>query len=91
MPVLIKSTYEARVTWLGHVPGRHDSLRAEAVERLALGFAGDAGARHEGTERASCSRVTNLYPRGTTIRNVRPPTRSLSASRWRERSTRRFV
>ena len=71
MPVLIKSTYEARVTWLGHVPGGQESLRAQAVERLTLGFAGDAGARHEGTERASCSRVTNLYPRGTTIRNVR--------------------
>lgn len=72
MPIMIETEYSGEVTWLGHVPGVRDSLRAEAVDRLDLGFAGDAGARHEGLNRPSCSRVTNLYPkRGTEIRNVR--------------------
>lgn len=72
MPIMIETEYSGEVTWLGHVPAAHDSLRAEAVDRLDLGFAGDAGARHEGLNRPSCSRVTNLYPkRGTEIRNVR--------------------
>ena len=71
MPTLIESAYSGEVGWLGHVPGARDSLRAEAVDRLELGYAGDAGARHEGTERASCVRVRNLYPQGTEIRNVR--------------------
>ena len=71
MPTLIESAYSGEVVWLGHVPGARDSLRAEAVDRLELGYAGDAGARHEGTERASCVRVRNLYPQGTEIRNVR--------------------
>ncbi|OWU76241.1 sulfurase [Phaeobacter sp. 22II1-1F12B] len=71
MPVLIESEYRAEVVWLGHVPGDRESLRAEAVDRLDLSFAGDAGARHEGVNRASCTRVKNLYPVGTEIRNVR--------------------
>ena len=71
MPLLIESEYRAGVGWLGHVPGDRESLRAEAVDRLDLGFAGDAGARHEGVNRASCTRVKNLYPVGTEIRNVR--------------------
>lgn len=71
MPTLIETGFLAEVVWLGHVPGARNSLRAEPVERLDLGFDGDAGARHHGTERPSCSRVRNLYPRGTTIRNTR--------------------
>ena len=71
MPTLVESKHSGQVVWLGHVPGERDSLRAEAVDRLQLGFAGDPSARHEGTERPSCVRVKNLYPQGTTIRNVR--------------------
>lgn len=71
MSVYRKTQYLAEVTWLGHVPASKDSLRAEAVETLDLGFAGDRGARHEGENRPSCSRVTMLYPKGTEIRNVR--------------------
>ncbi|GHF42772.1 MOSC domain-containing protein [Seohaeicola zhoushanensis] len=71
MPTLIETEYTGEVTWLGHVPASRDSLRAEAVDRLDLTWAGDTGARHEGTERPSCVRVKNLYARGTKIRNVR--------------------
>lgn len=70
MPVLRETEYKAQVVWLGHVPAGQ-SLRADPVEQLELGFAGDKGARHEGVSRPSCVRVINLYPQGTEIRNVR--------------------
>lgn len=70
MPVLKESGYGGEIVWLGHVVAG-GSLRAEAVDHLNLGFAGDPGSRHEGTNRASCVRVRNLYPEGTEIRNVR--------------------
>jgi len=71
MPTMIASDFTAEVTWLGHVPKSKDSLRAHAVDRLDLGFGGDKGARHEGVNRPSCSRVSHIYPKGTEIRNVR--------------------
>ncbi len=70
MPVLRETNFTAEVVWLGHVPAG-DSIRAQAVGSLQLDFSGDAGARHEGVNRASCVRVKNLYPQGTEIRNVR--------------------
>lgn len=70
MPVLEKTEFEGEIVWLGHVPAG-GSLRARKVERLQLGFDGVAGGRHQGALRPSCSRVTNLYERGTEIRNVR--------------------
>ncbi|TMV07697.1 MOSC domain-containing protein [Ruegeria sediminis] len=70
MSGLRRTELEGQVIWLGHVAAG-GSLRAAPVDRLDLGFSGDRGARHEGINRPSCSRVTNLYPRGTEIRNVR--------------------
>lgn len=70
MPVLIDSGYVGEIVWLGHVPAG-GSLRARPVQRLDLGFDGIAEGRHTGALRPSCSRVTNLYPKGTEIRNVR--------------------
>ena len=70
MPVLRETEFTGEVVWLGHVPAGQ-SIRANAVDSLTLGFAGELGARHEGENRASCVRVRNLYPQGTEIRNVR--------------------
>ena len=70
MPTMKDSGAVGEVVWLGHVPAG-GTLRAAPVQSLTLGFAGVAGGRHAGENRASCSRVTNLYPRGTEIRNVR--------------------
>lgn len=70
MPTMKDSGAVGEVVWLGHVPAGK-SLRAGAVGQLELGFGGVVGGRHEGENRPSCSRVTNLYPRNTTIRNVR--------------------
>lgn len=70
MPVLKETLYSGDVVWLGNVPSG-GSLKAQPAERLSLGFAGVPGERHEGTNRASCVRVRNLYREGTEIRNVR--------------------
>ncbi len=70
MATLQQTEYQGEVTWLGHIPAG-GSLRAHPVDRLELGFNGIAGGRHEGENRPSCSRVLDLYPRGTEIRNSR--------------------
>lgn len=70
MPTLTKSDLTAEVTWLGHVPAG-GTLRGHGVDALDLGFGGIAGGRHEGETRPACSRVSELYPRGTEIANVR--------------------
>ncbi|NOD62591.1 MULTISPECIES: MOSC domain-containing protein [unclassified Ruegeria] len=70
MPFLRETEYAAEVVWLGYVPAGQ-SLRAEAVQALDLGFDGVKGERHAGVNRASCVRVKNLYSQGTEIRNVR--------------------
>lgn len=70
MKAVEQTEYEGEVVWLGHVPAG-GSLRSHAVERLELGFNGISGGRHDGEYRPSCSRVQNLYPRDTEIRNVR--------------------
>jgi hypothetical protein len=71
MPALKPIDVFATVTWLGTVPGEHDSIRAQARDRLDLGWEGIAGERHVGVNRASCVRVKTQYPPETEIRNVR--------------------
>jgi hypothetical protein len=72
MPTLIPTDRFAEILWLGFVdsPDRTE-LKSRPVERLDLTFAGVAGAVHAGETRPSDSRVIDLYPRGTPIRNVR--------------------
>ncbi len=72
MPALKPTDYMATVTWLGVVTDdQRSELLAEPRESLDLTFDGIAGSVHGGATRASCSRVTSQYPRGTQIRNER--------------------
>ena len=71
MPALRQTRIMATITWLGRVPDRAASLRAEALAEVFASFAGVAGEDHAGLTRPACSRVTALYPRDTEIRNVR--------------------
>lgn len=71
MPALKPTAFTARIVWLGRVPDRGRQLESEAVESLRATFAGPEGEDHGGLTRASCSRVTSLYPKGTDIRNTR--------------------
>ena len=72
MPALVKTQHVGRIVWLGRVPHRDAAeIVGEPLEAMALGFDGFSGEVHAGLTRASCSRVTTQYPRGTEIRNVR--------------------
>lgn len=63
--------FAPRVTFLGRVQTAAGLRHAEPAPALDLTFAGVAGELHEGRTRASCVRVKNMYPEGTTIANVR--------------------
>lgn len=71
MPVFKETEFVAEVVWLGHVSAARDSIRAAAVEALDLTYEGIVGGRHAGALRPSCSRVMNVHPRYTEIRNTR--------------------
>lgn len=71
MPVFQLHPATATITWLGITPDRSATLRSEALGSAELTFAGLAGEDRGTLTRPSCGRVTNLYPRGTEIRNTR--------------------
>jgi hypothetical protein len=73
MPALIPTDHTARVVWLGYQPVPVEKLviTAKPLTEMPLSFAGFEGEVHAGETRPSCSRVTNQYPKNTTIRNVR--------------------
>lgn len=70
MPALIATAHVGRIAWLGLVRDRK-ALVSEPVASLIASFAGPEGDVHSGMTRASCSRVTQQYKRGTRIRNTR--------------------
>ena len=71
MPALMKTEFTGRIVWLGVVEDRAEALRSMPVEQVAAKFEGIEGEDHGGLTRASCSRVTSQYPKGTPIRNTR--------------------
>ncbi len=71
MPALIATDYEGVITWLGVVRADLGVLPSAPEAEVFASFAGVAGELHGGVTRASCSRVTGQYKRGTEIRNVR--------------------
>ncbi|MDW3222600.1 MAG: MOSC domain-containing protein [Paracoccaceae bacterium] len=71
MPALLPTRFSGSLKWLGRVVDSEDTLRAEALERADLSFAGIEGECHGGMTRPSCVRTKAQYPNGTEIRNVR--------------------
>lgn len=71
MPALKPTDFKAVIKWIGRVEDREAGLRSVPLERAMLTFAGLEGEAHGGITRASCSRVTTQYERGTEIANVR--------------------
>ncbi len=71
MPALVRSDHSGTISWLGRVPDRDASLRAETLDRVQAAMDGFEGEAHGGATRPSCSRFTMLHPRGTEIRNSR--------------------
>jgi len=68
MSVLKPTDHYGEITWLGRVRA---GLASQAETALHAAFDGVEGETHAGLTRASCSRVTKQYPKGTTIRNTR--------------------
>jgi len=71
MPALKKTDIVGQVVWLGLVADRGAALASQPVDEIVAQFVGPLGEAHGGVTRASCSRVTEQYPRGTEIRNTR--------------------
>ncbi|MGX9355287.1 MOSC domain-containing protein [Roseobacteraceae bacterium S113] len=71
MPALKPTDYYGTVTWLGRVPDRDASLRAQPLQTAMLDFEGIIGETHGGLTRPACVRVKSQHPRNTEIRNVR--------------------
>lgn len=71
MAALTPTGHVGTVVWLGRVADRRGTLRAQPTDTLVLTFAGPEGEAHAGLTRPACSRVSQLYPRGAEIRNVR--------------------
>ena len=71
MPALKPTDFHGRIAWLGRVADRKETLASGAVESAELDWGGMTGEAHGGVTRPSCSRVVDLYPRGTEIRNTR--------------------
>ncbi len=74
MPALTPTDHFGTITWLGRVArdvGPDLIIHGEALSEMPLTFAGYEGESHAGLTRASCSRVMNLHPFGTTIANTR--------------------
>ncbi len=71
MPALLPTEYTAKITWLGKNADRDTTLRNVPVDEMQLSFAGLTGESRAGLVRASCSRVSQQYPKGTLIRNTR--------------------
>ena len=59
------------VTFLGRVTSGGGLLYSYPETVLALTYEGVVGELHEGRNRASCVRVTDMYSKGTEIANVR--------------------
>ncbi|KAA9010281.1 MOSC domain-containing protein [Histidinibacterium aquaticum] len=72
MAALTPTEIYGTVTWLGRVTDRDTrEISAEAFDEMPLTLAGFEGEHHAGLTRPSCSRVLDLYPRDTEIRNTR--------------------
>ena len=71
MPILKRTQYTGRITFLGRMANSHDPIHAEPCETLTATFDGIEGETHAGATVPSCSRMMPLYPRGTQIANTR--------------------
>ncbi|MCW1919156.1 sulfurase [Rhodobacter sp. KR11] len=71
MPILKRTQYTGRITFLGRMANSHDPIHAEPADTLTATFDGIEGETHAGATVPSCSRMMPLYPRGTQIANTR--------------------
>ena len=71
MPILKRTPFTGRITFLGRMANSHDPLHAEPCEAVTATFAGIEGETHAGVTAPSCTRMKDLYKPGTEIANTR--------------------
>ena len=62
---------QARVVWIGTNRDREESICSRPLTSVQLGLAGIEGDAHGGETRPACSRFSQLYASGDTVRNTR--------------------
>ena len=67
----LKKTFEGTVTFLGVNSSLDQDLVSAALSEVQMTFAGFAGEDHGGLTRAACSRLRNVHPQGTPLKNQR--------------------
>lgn len=71
MPILKRTQYTGRITFLGRMANSQDPIHAEPSQILTASFAGIEGETHAGLTAPSCTRMRELYKPGTEIANTR--------------------
>ncbi len=71
MPILKRTPYTGRITFLGRMAHSRDPIHAEPCDTLTASFAGIEGETHAGLTVPSCTRMRDLYTPGTMIANTR--------------------
>ena len=67
----LKKTFEGTVTFLGVNSSLDQDLVSSALSEVQMTFAGFAGEDHGGLTRSACSRLKNVHPQGTLLKNQR--------------------
>jgi hypothetical protein len=70
-PFYVPLDHVGRVTFLGLVRDRDNSLASAPVTQITADAGGAIGDSHHGVDRASCMRMSLVYPPKTQIRNTR--------------------
>ena len=67
----LKKTFEGTVTFLGVNSSLDQDLVSAALSEVQMTFAGFEGEDHGGLTRSACSRLRNVHPKGTPLKNQR--------------------
>ena len=67
----LKKTFEDTVVFIGVNSSRAQDLVSAGLPEVSMTFAGFDGEDHGGLTRAACSRLRNVHPQGTPLKNHR--------------------
>ena len=71
MAGLRKAPVVGTVEFLGANSSLAEDLASQPLKSVVMGFAGFEGEDHGGLNRSACSRLTNVHPKGTPLKNQR--------------------
>ena len=71
MAGLRKAPFVGTVEFLGTNSTLAEDLASQSRRSVVMGFAGVEGEDHGGLTRSACSRLTNVHPEGTELKNQR--------------------